>query len=304
MQDQPRREQFSISGGLAPGGDFEILAITAGTGNGWEFTPDALRASLNLWDGVECFIDHAASGHSLRDLAGVYSQPRWDESAGGIRLSLHPCGPSGALLAELGQQLLQPSAVPHPKVGFSADVLFSAAGREVRAILRVFSVDLVVQPARGGAFLRVRNPEVEEQPMIEASSKNQSASSAAALEAERSQLAQPEPQTLLEQTRQQMCACLLDSALAASHLPAPALEQVRKQFRGRLFEPAELQSALDDARELVSALTAGAVVQGPGAGFCHVHGARPLAGRHGRSFRRAARPRAYPACHAAQQWHS
>ena len=56
--------------------------------------------------------------------------------------------------------------------------------------------------------------------------------------------------------RAQMCAYLLDSGLAASKLPAPMQDHVRQQFTGRLFEPAELQTAIDSARKLVSDLTA------------------------------------------------
>ena len=44
----------------------------------------------------------------------------------------------------------------------------------------------------------------------------------------------------------------------------PAQAIVRKQFSGKAFETAELQTAIDDARSLVSELTAGLVVQGPG----------------------------------------
>ena len=38
------------------GKGFEVLAITAGQGNGWLFEESALKESLPLWDGVECFI--------------------------------------------------------------------------------------------------------------------------------------------------------------------------------------------------------------------------------------------------------
>ena len=71
----------------------------------------------------------------------------------------------------------------------------------------------------------------------------------------------------VEQTRAvraQMCAYLLDSGLAASKLPAPAQAAVRKQFANKVFEPPELTTAIDDARELVSALTGALVVTGPG----------------------------------------
>ena len=39
--------QLSASGDVNPKGEFEILAITAGTGNGWEFSPAACRQVLH-----------------------------------------------------------------------------------------------------------------------------------------------------------------------------------------------------------------------------------------------------------------
>lgn len=65
-------------------------------------------------------------------------------------------------------------------------------------------------------------------------------------------------------TASAMCAVLLESTLAAARLPAALGERVRRQFAGRAFEPVELQHAVQDARSLLSDLTAHQVVQGPG----------------------------------------
>ena len=148
--------RLSASGGVNPDGSFEILAITAGTGNGWEFGEESLRASLALWDGAECFIDYSLWGHSIRDLAGLAFNAAWDGEKKGIRLSLKCLGPSGPLLAEVGRQILAEGAKA-PNVGFSADVLFTAQGKKVEKIIRVNSIDLVMDPARGGIFLRALN---------------------------------------------------------------------------------------------------------------------------------------------------
>jgi hypothetical protein len=63
--------------------------------------------------------------------------------------------------------------------------------------------------------------------------------------------------------RLQMCQYLLDSALAASKLPTPMQHHLRQQFQGKIFEPQELNRAIESARDLVSQLTAGAAVNGP-----------------------------------------
>ena len=68
----------------------------------------------------------------------------------------------------------------------------------------------------------------------------------------------------IRQARLGLCAGLLDSTLAAAHLPAALAKRLREQFSGRVFESAELQTAIEDGRKLVSELTGGQVVQGPG----------------------------------------
>src|SRR3970282_1362594 len=96
--------------------------------------------------------DHALEGHSLRDLAGVCHSPQFDPGQQGVRLRVRPVGPAGPVLAELGRAMLTEG--PKPAVGFSADLVFEANGKAVSRILRVISVDLVLEPARGGQFWR------------------------------------------------------------------------------------------------------------------------------------------------------
>jgi hypothetical protein len=294
------RARLAVEGAVSGSGEFDVLAITAGEGNGWTFPAAALQNSLALWDGAECFIDHAwnsrgdASGRSLRDLAGQLTAPTWDAAHQGIRARLKPVGPSAALLAELGRQLVrepQSAAGRAPRVGFSADVVFTAQGRQVTQILRVLSVDLVFNPARGGAFLRALN-HLQEQGSIDMDSQGQNtptqaANPAAALQsaaspalqtqlsedtaaiqalrdAQQQQNALAQQAEAARQVRAQMCGYLLDSGLAAARLPAPVTERIRKQFAGQVFEPAQLTQAIDDARALLAELTGPGLIQGPG----------------------------------------
>ena len=90
---------------VVPGGkELEILAISAGNGNGWEFSDAVLRESLPLWQGADCFIDHSWSERSVRDLAGVCCDPVWDEAERGIRLKLKSAGPEAALLEQMAAE--------------------------------------------------------------------------------------------------------------------------------------------------------------------------------------------------------
>ncbi|MEN6404524.1 MAG: hypothetical protein ABFD94_21450, partial [Armatimonadia bacterium] len=95
---QGHRERFTLESCHAEEGRLEILAISTGSGNGWEFPAEVLRDSLSLWDGVECFIDHDWKARSLRDLAGVCFDPRWSQESQGIRLSIRPLGPASSVL--------------------------------------------------------------------------------------------------------------------------------------------------------------------------------------------------------------
>ena len=247
-----QRARFALEGTALGGGEFEILAITAGSGNGWQFSEQTLQNSLPCWDGVECFIDHAPAGRSLRDLAGMCSQPSWDATAAGVRLHLRALGPAAELLCTLGGELLA-TTPPLPRIGFSADVIFTAQGRTVTQVLRVLSVDLVYEPARGGAFVRAIHslqPDSMEENLTQTT--------------DSTPLTSGQPSAPLHDVQQILCSALLEASLQAAHLPEAAAIAIRARFNGGNFEPHELQTALEGARSLVSALTGAAVVQGPG----------------------------------------
>ena len=273
-------------------GEFEILAITAGEGNGWNFTTQALKESVPLWDGVHTFIDHHWFGNSVHDLAGVCHSPAWDEIAQGVKLSLKPFGPAAVVLSELGKQFLAEKVVK-PDIGFSADVMFTVKGADVQTITRVFSVDLVISPARGGEFIREiyqkkmkganmpKNNETLESPEI-----NQETLQSAQKELPGVEQVQKRIQTdkkavdtltniqghlselegeaeKARALRLQMCEQFLDSAITAAKLPTPAGVRLRKQFTGKLFEAEELTAAIEDTRAMVSELTGASTVAGP-----------------------------------------
>ena len=73
-----------------------------------------------------------------------------------------------------------------------------------------------------------------------------------------------DPASATQEARKEMCACLLDATLAAARLPQPLESSLRSRFSGTVFQPPALQSAIRDARQLVSDLTGGAVIQGAG----------------------------------------
>ncbi len=266
-------------------GEFEILAITAGDGNGWTFSADTLKKSVSLWNDAQTFIDHHWFGHSIHDLAGVCYQPQWDESTQGIKLHLRPVGPASAVLQEVGRQMLADGQKPN--VGFSADLVFTANGKEVKDVLKVFSVDLVVNPARGGEFIRElyqkfnlyqegvnmpkekldqETPAQETLPGVQRVQQRIKGDQEAVDQLLNVQGHMEQLNAEAEKARAiriKMCEQLLESSLTASKLPAPVIERLRVQFSGKLFEADDLTSAIEDSRKMVSELTGGSVVQGP-----------------------------------------
>jgi hypothetical protein len=237
---------------------FEITGITAGLGNGWHFTREALRSSLALWEGVEVFIDHQQHAQrSVRDLAGITFAARFEEADGGVRLQLRPSGPSGQVLEEIGTQWLADES-PKPKVGFSADIVFSASGKVVKQIIKVISLDLVYRPARGGAFNRVLNQKQQQEEKMQDEKIQLSEEMEAVEEASVTQEAN------LSQEVLQIKNNLLQLKLKESELPVPAQAIIRKQFERRSFQLDELDQAIQQQRELVAAISGRNAIRGAG----------------------------------------
>ena len=257
-QSQSRRVRFSAEFTPVAVKPLEIIAITAGVGNGWRFTPQVLRESLPLWDGVETFVDHALSPRSVLHLAGTCSSPRWDDTVQGIRLALTPCGPAAEILTTLAEDLNN-LETPLPKVGFSADLLFSASGDTVTRIEKVFSVDLVTYPARGGTFLPLpipsSNPNEPKENKTMQEEKLQSSP----------QVVTSQPVKPVEDPAQEeVYASLLETSLNEAHFPPSLESKLRQRFGGRVFNPDELKAAVRETRQLVSDLTATNVIQSGG----------------------------------------
>ncbi len=278
------RERFAMQDGLQVvdgQAGFDILAITSGNGNGWHFPPEALIASLPLWEGVESYIDHAwqaGTNRSVRDLAGICQAPDWDGSCRGIRLKLRPFGPGADLLTQLGSAWLG-EASARSDLGFSADISFTASGQTVSEIIKVHSLDLVMKPARGGKFIGriVHQPQKGEQVMEEESAgmkqsddrgkKVDSQLSAQLQERIRMQRAEMQGDQKLvnvvpESFQIQMCSMLLENTLTTARLPEAVSTRIRRQFSGKIFELAELTMAVEDGRELAAELAGGRVVKG------------------------------------------
>ena len=271
---EEQRQPFPMEGTPDAGsGGFEILCITAGVGNGWEFSADVLRAAVPLFDGVQCFVDHlpldSMDGHSVRDVAGLISEPVFDELSQGIKAKLMPFGPSADLLRETCQAILAQGDTD-TKIGFSADLGFNNEGAVVTEIVKIYSVDLVVDPARGGAVLRALNKVLE----LKAASDNRSRMGGKAFFSEPDGLSALRAETAkAEALRREMCSQLLENSLESSGLPDPFRNRIRARFANRAFDPDELKKTIADSRLLYAQLTAPQSVSGISGQFTGMYSA-------------------------------
>lgn len=92
------RSIFSIPATVNEAGRFECVAISSGNGNGWNFSSACLSKSLPLWDNANCMIDHAYfSPHSVKDFAGIFTDPTWNLTKTASTSLYKPCPPAAIL---------------------------------------------------------------------------------------------------------------------------------------------------------------------------------------------------------------
>ena len=171
------------------------------------------------------------AGPSVSSLAGLLTQPRWDEARQGIALRLTPAGPAADTLAAAARAYLGTDR--QLPIGLSADLCFRAEDRKVTEIVKVHSVDLVAFPARGGTIIQPA-----EQPATGGAMSDQTKPAPAGLPTDAP--AQPIRSVQTEQMpfptdwaaeaarlRLDLNTQRVESAINGAHLPAPMAAIVR-----------------------------------------------------------------------------
>lgn len=259
---------------------FDILAIDEGEakGHGIRFSSAVLQEAVSLYDSKPVFIDHAGlfEAPSVRNLAGTLHAPAWDNGRRGIAAKLTPAGPAKDVLLAVREAAKTNPAIMEA-VGFSSvvNVKLDTKGN-VTKIVRVKSVDVVIDPARGGKFLSAYHSQGQKgdksmTDQLTEQSATLTEQQTAALELQGVNDTIAELKTKNEQANQILlaqCRALLDTSLAASKLPAASQKAVRKPFeamleKGQPFLPTDLQDAIREKREELAALQE-SHVQGPG----------------------------------------
>lgn len=151
------RHRIRLSGELSA--DFNCILMRAGTANGWHFSGDLLAMSAGHFEGAPAFLDHIPPGasRSVRDLCGYYSTVQYDPETKSLRAILHLFPHA----TEAYQIVTAAMKVPRANLGLSADLYINNDGHLVTSIVRVISVDIVLNPAAGGAICAAQ----EEEPM-------------------------------------------------------------------------------------------------------------------------------------------
>ncbi len=252
-------------------GEYRLAVIAAGTANGWEFEAATLRDAVErgLFRVVASFVDHLGlgAGRSARDIAGVVHDATWDEGRAAVMARFRPWGPSRGIAREMLEQLVadRTAGRPTPPVGLSVDIGLLAAGRRVVRIERVYSADLVYNPAAGTAGTVEKLSEME-------MSEGVRGPAAPAVERRRERMSErivaPESAVERDDLLRLQCQATLEAVLgAATDLPPVIRDKVRGQFAGQVFTSAALEAAMRQERQAFAALVEDGVVRGVGEAY-------------------------------------
>jgi len=247
---------------------YEILVVHAGQANGWNFPAAVLQEAVKFWEGVECFADHNMFGESVHDLAGVFSNPRWDELQQGIIADLRPIGPAAELLRAYADEMFSDHD-PHPNMGFSPVLIFTSEEKDVTHILRVRSEDMVINPAFRTKFVAEKFQRRNEMPTPDETTNPAPADVTEHVQAMKELTgAQAEINAAVkgaQETHLQMCQSLLSASLDAASvdLPDAAIKMIRDRFNNKTFKPTELKAEIDSFKEAFAQQNAAASIVGP-----------------------------------------
>lgn len=251
-------------------GIYQATAITAGHANGLYYPPQVLRESVPLWENTSVFVDHAGpadwgrpGGRSVRDLAGVFHNAAWSEEKQGITGQLRLLSRLGWLCEIIDECLaLQAEGKPVPNLGLSADLEIERRGSNVTTIRKVYSLDIVMNPARGG------NIEWREAAALGDPADGKKICTERILQMMNSSeptISRAQLGEELEALRAEARNALIEARLAAAQLPAPLEQHVRHELASRPNLGAqEIKAAIEEAQALHARLSEPLAIRGLG----------------------------------------
>lgn len=281
------------------GTKFLITVIETGVSlNNVSYPAAVLREAAPRFDGARVFVKSDAEhlsgeGKSFSNLVGKLTKPRFVEGAGANKqgaiqatlLVLKSAGDTATKLREAVERDMT------DLFGFSIDcdgkAKTSGKLREAQSILRVNSVDLIIEPGAGGRLIRMveAKPTTGENTMlaklIEAIRAHKPAllngldqtNEDAVLTAYREAMASPATQTGISKDELNQSIKMVEArsyaraTIAASQLPQPAIDRLNTQFAALdNFTEAAVDEAIKGEREYLAKFTEGGKVRMPEGG--------------------------------------
>jgi len=241
------------------------------------YPSEVLRESTHLFEGVAAFADHNNDDRrperSVRDIVGYYKN-----------VSHLAEGENGRLTGELhllpGTDwlwTLMQETQRHPSIcGLSIDAYASCQesddGRQVAEFHRVNSVDVVTRASAGGTIDHIiaseRNQQMPDTPVPGAGAPPPPITHPQ--EAHQQEIAglreaQQETQRQFEEMKAiHIAGQILESRLSESELPELGQAQLKKRFKNRRFEDAELTEAIEDTKAIFATVTEAGKIVGMG----------------------------------------
>ncbi len=241
------------------------------------YPSDVLRESTHLFEGVAAFADHNNDDRrperSVRDIVGYYKNVSHVAEGDQSRLTgeLHLL-PGTDWLWTLMQETQR-----HPSIcGLSIDAYASCQesddGRQVAEFRRVNSVDVVTRASAGGTIDHIiaseRNQKMPATPVPAPSAPPPDLTQLQeAHQRELAELREAQQQNvrLLEEMKAKTAAAeLLETKLAESELPELGRAQLKRRFKGRVFEDAELTEAIEDTKAIFATVAEAGKIVGMG----------------------------------------
>jgi len=240
------------------------------------YPSDVLRESTHLFEGVAAFADHNNDDRrperSVRDIVGYYKNVHHLAEGDGGRLAgeLHLL-PGTDWLWTLLQETQR-----HPSIcGLSIDAYAACQesddGRQVAEFRRVNSVDVVTRASAGGTIDHIIASERTKPMAVPVEKREQAPPDLHALqEAHQQEIAdlREAQQETLRQFEQMkavhVAGQILESRLAESELPELGQAQIKKRFKNRVFEDAELTEAIEDTKAIFATVSEAGKIVGMG----------------------------------------
>lgn len=260
--------------------------------NGFSYDAPALQSIARMVEGAKAYADHPRSDadsatRSIRDVVGFYHNAALVGNANPPRVdaTLHimEAAPWLRSLVKESVALGKPDLI-----GLSIDIYgnwsFNEAtkAKDVTNVLSLNSCDVVTKPSAGGAFQRILHSEKGDNPMPDETKPSSTALQDLPAPATTVPTPTPTPAThitedvnfiavqraelekLMNETKKERGALLLERRLQESILPQAVRTIVKNRFANRIFQESELDAEMTAALTMMAELHGAGMIRGNG----------------------------------------